>query len=440
MNHFPTKIALDGATAQTIITDRDIVLAGIFVSPNIERPNWISVLKCACMSRPATPLHMIFQDQTESQKLAEFDLRRLGVKTNVFKPTDYKKMLELVAPIALSFDSEAALLKAKMNPDRDGVASINAEEYSPIRAEDFLSGSNSFFDVYARMGGKEGRFLKLLHAGDSFCADRLESYLKKGVTYFYIKKEVQENYVAYCDHIATALLKSQAPVELKTAQTLNMGEEVSKFYASNGVSDENIKYAQKFISNVNILSKQIANPKTDFLETFLSSVTSYEHGVGTAMLAGMLANALQIESEKATQIVGMSALFHDIALSNIHDWMNLDESEMTDEQKELYFRHPQKAVDELSKLRTFGPGALQAIEQHHMRLFGHGFPKRSGTTIVSKVAEIIGICDELNTLLLKSQNNPHLNLAVALEDKVYPFFPKQLVNVFKKTFYPNQIV
>jgi len=437
---YPLKIAHDGAAAQKIISDRSYALAGIFVSPKIERPSWISVLKCACINRPATPLYMLFQDQNGPKELSDFDLKRLGVKENVFKPTDYKKMIELIAPIAISFDSAEALQKAKENLDKLGEVSTNGFGFLPIRAEDFLSGSTSFFDVYVRLGSAQTeRYVKLLEAGEAFTLDRLENYLRKGVAYFYIKKEVQEHYIAYCDHIASALLKSKAaPIELKSSQTLNQGEEISKYFAAQGVTDDNLKYAHKFASNVSELVRQIDRKQSDLLQSFLSNLAAYDHGVGTSMLSGMLANEMMIETERPTQIIGMAAMFHDMALASLlPECLDEDESNMTAEQKKIFYEHPQIASLELQKLRTFNPAALQAIEQHHMRLGGQGFPKRSGSTPVGKIAEIIGICDELNRLIQKSKKDPNLDIFFELKTKVYPCFPKALVIAFQKTFFPN---
>lgn len=250
--NFPVTVAHDGKIAQTIIVDRSILLAGIFVSPSLNRdPSWVSVLRCALFHRPATPVYVIWDDRKSSQEFSEIDLKRLGVKDVIDKPLSYAEIVQMIAPIVLSFDASKALEAARMSGDAVGAeASASMEGFVPIRAEDFLSGTKSCFDVYVRLSSSM-KYIKLLQAGDVFTLDRIEGYLKKGVTHFYIKKEVQDIYVSYCDHIATALLKSdQAPIDLKISQTLNQGEETLKQLANNGVSEANIRYAAKFVNNL----------------------------------------------------------------------------------------------------------------------------------------------------------------------------------------------
>ena len=74
---------------------------------------------------------------------------------------------------------------------------------------------------------------------------------------------------------------------------------------------------------------------------------------------------------------------------------------MNPEQLKLFKTHPMLAADGLSNIHGFHQGALQAISQHHMRLGGKGFPARTATTPVTRLSEIIGICDELNSTSFK---------------------------------------
>ena len=313
------------------------------------------------------------------------------------------------------------------------------DAYVSIRAQDFLAGSKSFFDVYVRLAS--GKYLKLLQAGDSFTPDRLDNYIQKGVTHFYIRKEAHEEYVKYCSTLSSAVVKAKhLSTDIKTTQTLNHGEEVMKFLGSQGVTPELLAHATQFIGNVRELVQQIKPGQQDLLGSFLSDVSAYEHGVATSMLAGILAHVIEIRMEKTVHIVGMAALMHDIGLTILpkelaHENLSL----MTDAQKERYKIHPALGADILRDMDGVDPAAIQAIEQHHMRPTGEtGFPQKAEAGQITRVAEIIGICDEFNRYLAIARETPEFNVLAELEKNVFPAFSRQVLYAFRSAFFPKK--
>ena len=58
--------------------------------------------------------------------------------------------------------------------------------------------------------------------------------------YLYLRKDVQETYLKYCDHLARSLLLIEnAPIELKQSQILNAGEETNKFFRKMSQHNQN---------------------------------------------------------------------------------------------------------------------------------------------------------------------------------------------------------
>ncbi len=441
ISNYPVQVAHTGRAAYLIINNRDVALVGIFVSPALKtEPNWISVIRCAYLKRPATPLYLISNNKEEARELTTVDLKRLGIRDLVHKPKSVRELISIVSPLDLTFDAQDALERSS---DKikvgDVVVDANMQEYIPIRADDFLSGSKSFFDVFVKIG--TNRFIKLLQSGEVFDPERLENYILKGVTHFYILKEIQEVYLSYCDHLTKALLNSdQVSIEVKTSQTLNQGEETINHFRNIGVTAANIQYALRFESNVRELASQLLRGtvnKNRLVSKFIKTAALYEHGVGTSMIAGILANAMQFCADNPLQIIGMASLMHDIGLINMpKDIWTEDESRMTPNQIELYETHPVLGAAILNKINAINPSAVQAVEQHHMRLAGRGFPRRKGTTIVNQMAEIVGISCEYQHVIQKAHLNPATDIRTELEFKVLPFFSRQIVQEFKKIFFP----
>jgi putative nucleotidyltransferase with HDIG domain len=327
---------------------------------------------------------------------------------------------------------------AKANTTLHAHRSTADSDFIPIRAAGFASGSKSAFDVYVRLEG--GRYLKLLEAGDQFSPERIDNYLKKGVTHFYIPKEMQKAYLEYCEKLSIAVLKSdKISDEIKTSMTLNQGDELMAILRTQGVNAENIDYSKKFIGDVKNLTVQLRKKNT-LVASFLEDVSAFEHGVGTSMIAGILSHVLEIRMDHPVEIVGLAALFHDVGLSALppnarkEDEIHL----MPPEIRELYETHPALGADILYKTGEIDPAVVQAVEQHHMRHLGFGFPERKNNTAsLGRVAEIVGISEELARMTKQNKNDSPAQMLVELEKTVFPGFSRQIVYAFRTAFFPK---
>jgi HD-GYP domain-containing protein (c-di-GMP phosphodiesterase class II) len=312
-----------------------------------------------------------------------------------------------------------------------------SEDFIPIRAEGFASGSKSQFDVYVRLDS--GKFLKLLEAGDQFSPDRIDNYIKKGVTHFYIPKEMQKAYLQYCEKLSVAVLKStRVSEEIKTGMTLNHGDELMTILRSQGVNAENIEYAKTFIGDLKNLTHQLQ--KYQPIVSFLNDVSAFEHGVSSSMIAAILSHVLEIRMDQPVEVVGLSAFFHDVGLSALPpEARKEDELEfMSAENRELYKTHPALGANILYKTGDIKPAVIQAVEQHHMKHLGFGFPERKNNSAsLGRVAEIVGISEELARLSKSNKASSPAQMLAELERTVFPGFSKQIVYAFRTAFFPK---
>ncbi|MBI4925961.1 MAG: HD domain-containing protein [Bdellovibrio sp.] len=436
---FKIKFAETGKEAQLFISAKKETLYGIFVNPQIASPSGLSVIKSALIHRPITPIYMLMDKETKLD-LSHSELKKIGVRSVLQKPIQLKDMVELLSPILIHFDSKAAIESAKNNRDQIGQEVLTSDpNFTPIRADDFLSGSKSFFDVYVRLSS--GRYIKLLQAGDAFTPERLTTYLNKGITYFYIKKEIQQVYLKYCDHITTALLqRNNVSLEIKTSQTLNQGEETFKFFQNQGISEVNLQYATKFVKNVQDLTAQIGLQSEDTFQSLMNDIAAYEHAAGTSAIACLLLKELEIQMDQPVQIVGLASLLHDIGLCQLSENIrHEDENKMTKDELTQYRTHPGLGAKILSNIRGTHPTVLQAIEQHHMRINGKGFPDVKNNHKINKISEIVGISDEFQKIIqINVESESQDNLLQQLERKIFPNFSRQIVYAFRSAFFPKK--
>ena len=432
----PPLIATSGREAQLLLAESSNLIAGVFINSKVITPEGgpdaVSVIRFSKQRRANTPIYVIYDEPLETP-LSVF--HELGVKDALKKPLSYSKMLQLVSP-DIHFDATAVLSKAASNTDvLDAETVAEDSDFIAIRAADFVSGSKVFFDVYIRLDS--GKYVKLIQTGDAFTPDRLNNYLKKGVQNFYLRKEQQEHYLAYCNGISKALLKSESvATTTKISQVFNSGEETLKFLKDKGLSEQRLQYVSSFVSSVKTLIDSTDLGKNSAFQKFMDDIANYEHGVSTSMVAALIADQLAIESESAVQIVGMSAMMHDIGLSQLppelHDE---DESKMSDEQKELYYGHPDRGAELLRQVRGVNASVLQAVRQHHERRNKKGFSLLSGQTKqINRVAEIVGISDDFVKLMARQKVDASFDPLQEMVANYFDGFTSVVVDAFRKVF------
>jgi putative nucleotidyltransferase with HDIG domain len=441
---YPLITAQTGKEAQQVLANAEQPLFAVFVNQDVITPeggpNAMSVMRFAKQHRPMMPIYLIFDGKLG---LTPDELTALNVRESFAKPITYAKVLEVIKPEAVVFDPRAALAAqgAKKDEALDSELTADDSEFVAIRAADFVSGSQVLFDLYVRLGS--GRYIKLLHAGDAFTPDRLKKYLEKGIENFYLRKEAQRQYLAYTNKIAGAIVKhAKMDEKIKVSQTMNAGQETMNFLRGQGVSESNLQYASGFVGNVQTLVSQLDTSKSNAFKAFVDNLAAYDHGVSTAMIAGMIAKVLKIESGPAVQIVGLAALLHDIGLYSLPPEVHgEDTSKMTADQVKIYHTHPTVGAEMLQKISGMSPSVIQAVAQHHERRNKLGFPPRSGIKMMNRVSEIVGISSDMARLIVRSKEEKEKSPAAAVLDPLqemtgvnFAGFSSPIVEAFRIVF------
>lgn len=430
----PPILTSSGKEAQLALANEQNVFSGIFVNPTVSRPAGISVIRFARLYRPATPVYLLI-DQENPFSPAE--LKHLRIEEVLKKPMKFENFSNKVTHRVRSFDSKSAL-EVSTKLKQDDKATVNLDDpdgYISIRADDFLPGTISFFDVFVRL--ESGRFLKLLEAGDSFSVERLNGYLSKNVKYFYIRKEMQQHYLAYCDSLATAILQNVNPgmTNIAVSQTMNHGEETMKFLELRGLDSANLQYAADFLANVYTLVDKLELNQNPVINQFMKDLASYEHGVGVTVIASVLARGMNLTSANPIETVGMASLLHDIGLKALNLSIPYeDEYGLTDAQIKVFHTHPSVGADILKGVKGLKPIVSQAVLQHHERRNKKGYPSRIGAGSLSMVGELIGLSDEYFNLILKAKDNPKIDINKEMKANITGLFSPQLVSEFSKIF------
>lgn len=410
--------------AREILKFQTMPLSGVFINPRISEAEAIQLVSLARQNRPNIPIY--FLKEKGDSCFDQADLSGLTVCKVLEKPVSYGVLLDCV---------QLSQTKPKFSLEENEIL-VHDEAFSRTLAVDFLAGNDSSFDIYTRLAS--GKYRKILAAGDSFSRERLDEFLRKEVTWFYVRREEQERYMRFCEQLAVQVLKDEtAPQSARVSVTLKHGQEVLSFMLTHGVSEKAVRYAGLFVDNVQALTKNLRLERDDEMKRFFGDLGNYEHSVSTAVIASLLTVPLHFESEKAVKQVGMSCFLHDVGLLKLGaKFYDCDPETLSTEEMAVFQTHPRLGAEMLRGLqhsRELDSVVIQAVEQHHERRTRTGFPDRLGPGNINRIAEVVGISDEFLSLIHKAKYNPNLNPLRAMEASFHGF-SAPVVDAFRLFF------
>lgn len=422
--------------AQQILANKQTFLAAICLNTDICEPFALPLVRFSKAYRPATPLFLLANSPEKSPE--EKDAASMHIQRVIQKPLKKTELLNILFPYSY-FELEKALnIASKDKTAVDETVSLNDGDMHAIAAKDFLCGTKSFFDVFVRLGN--GKYVKLLKAGDSFDSERVKSYITKGVTHFFIKVEAQEFFLQYCDKLTESLLKNKEGfVGVKMAQVQNFGKETLEFLKSRGINEITLQSAGQFVRHANELVKQLNPVRYYILKSFLNNMALCDHGTGTVMIVSMLCDKLDYKDEKILDVITLSAFLHDIGLLQMPaHFIDEDIDALKPEEVALFETHPTVGAELVRSIRMINPLIPQAIEQHHERRNRHGFPKKLGPGVISPVSELIGIADTFHQLIKRAEKNKDLDPLEEMRKIHFDQFSFPVIDAFCQIFLPDE--
>jgi hypothetical protein len=430
----PPLTAQLGSEAVKYLVDLDLPLHAIFVSQSVCSPDAVSVIRRARQLRPRTPIFLMHDG--ERCAIDESILKKLGNCEVIPKNFTYAEIAQRFYSAAQLFDpSEARGDGTALNE----VRRADDSGFLAIRAETFVSGSKSLFDVYVRVG--TGRYLKILKSGDDFSKDRVGMYLGKGVTHFHVPKVAEADYLAYAHKLTESIVQHPSvPADTKVRQTSAHGESVLGLLKQKEVlTSEAVKYGETYVGLVHTLVSQLdVAGQSTLVTSLLNHPAQQEHFVSTILLGGLFARALGFETQKSASLIGMGCLLHDVGLFGDPEGLEmLSEDEMNDAQRAAYFEHPSKGARILKEIRGLNPAIPQIVLNHHRRRNGTGFPNQSGlgSTQLTAPIEIVAVADELIRICVRNAKLPPEELRDRIKRLVLPSFSGEVaeavVNVLR---------
>ncbi len=371
------------------LKNKDLSVAGIIVDTSCSSNVWMEMIHVAHEARVGVPLVLVAK---EVKALSKIDQRKLGVSDIVPERLGLNKVLTRVEQVRNEME-EKETLTADENK-------FDVSDFIEISASSFDQCASSPYDIYFRAGEK---FIKILEQGNSFDHDRLEDHMRKGAEHYYIPQNQYDKYISdFSNEVKNFFNNDTNSAEEKRVRLTEFATDLYSFMEHSGVDQEKIDLSRDYIERINPLINQLVGENLSCRE-FVMDLVAIEHAVSAAMLGGLFLNVIGAREELFQEIV-FACFFHDIGLTGSSDIMKKENiSLMSEKDKERFYLHPQKGVDMLQSF-NLKPAVLNAIAQHHMRMDDSGFPEfeKGKAHSINRIAELIGVVDELLLLIQKA--------------------------------------
>ena len=192
----------DRITAQLALANAKYKISAIVVNSISTDGASLSIIRFCKINRKDVPTFLLLEEAVDEKIKEEY--KNFSISGFFRKPLNGKSLNELIYPSSRDNRSES-----------DNVIDISAgdmgyfddAEMHPIEAKGFICGKTAPFNLFVRLGS--GKFIMILKTGDEMDQNRVNSYLSKGIQYFYLRKCDQELYLRYCERLVEVFLKKE---------------------------------------------------------------------------------------------------------------------------------------------------------------------------------------------------------------------------------------
>ncbi|MBW9170372.1 HD-GYP domain-containing protein [Clostridium estertheticum] len=163
---------------------------------------------------------------------------------------------------------------------------------------------------------------------------------------------------------------------------------------------------------------------------------TYLHSIDTGIMAIFLGITMNLTQDELKEL-SIGAILHDIGKTKIDKNIITKPGKLTKEEFEEIKKHPIYGKEILEQNFSMTNRVLKAVEHHHERVDGNGYPYGLTKNQISKYAKIIGICDVYDSVsndrCYRKKFNPSDAYELILAGAGNAF-DEEVVKDFKKTF------
>lgn len=345
-------------------------------------------------------------------------LQKLGASEVAIKPFEMNHLKELLEGHQSLADLMASVPKHAGVTDEKEVA-LNDDSFSQIRIDEFYSSQAVLFDIYIKLS--DNKYLKILHTGDVFSKERLDKYkIEKKVESLYFHNSDRRKFIQYNNFLANKLLDNvHVPVQNKVNILKNVSEKYIEEAFVVGIKPQVLEQGKEVCESI----YKLVETQSDLYSILKSyqtfDPTAYTHAFLVTLYTTAIIKQFEWQSKATIETAAMACMFHDIGMTLLpKEFINLKVSDMTEEQFEIYKKHPELGFQILENNRGINNSIKQLILQHHEAFDGTGFPFGKKNNKILTLANIICLADDFVHIMIEDKLQPTEALRRILMDKI----------------------
>ncbi len=391
----------------------------VIMNHDVQNHSCLQVLKFIKTNYTNQRVIIVVNDQSivDSGAVTEEKLLKLGAAGMAVRPFEVSYLKELLEGHQSLGDLMAGVTK-KEGVSAEQEVSMVDENFSRVKIDEFYSSQAVLFDIYVKLTAN--KYLKILHAGDTFSKERIDKYKnEKKLEYLYFHNSDRRKFIQYNNHLANRLIENKSvPTYNKVNQLKNVSEKYIEEAFTVGVKPQVIEQGKEVCESV---YKLIEN-ENDLYQTLRSfqnfDPNAYSHAFLVTLYATAIIKQFEWQSKTTIETTAMACMFHDIGKMMLpKEFLELRPKDMTPEQFELYKKHPELGLQVVESNRAINNSIKQIILQHHEAYDGTGFPfEKKGNKILT-LANIVCLVDDFVHIMIDHKLQPTDALKKILADK-----------------------
>lgn len=444
-NFYNVKVANNGKSAQLLLYNEKFF--GIVLNVLTERHNGLQVLKFIKTNHPSLKVIMT-ADQVPEEEIDSEDaltpdrLKKMGATDVMVRPFELEGAKKALEGHQSVVEMVAAVPKRKGQSEEEEVDAQD-EKFTKLNINEFYTSQALLFDIYIKL--KSNRFLKILHAGDTFSKERIDHYkTEKNVEWLYFEKKEAHKYVKYNNHFAKKIMgNSKIKGDKKVKLMQNISEKFLEQAFTEGMKPQIIDQGKEICENMfEMVQKQedlykVLRDYQDF------DPQAFTHAYLTTIFSTSIIKQFEWQSRTTIECTAMACLFHDIGMMKCPEEIRTKKfAEMDDAEKAEYFKHPEYGLELIDGNSMINNSVKQIILQHHEHFDGTGFPFAKRGSKILTLSNIVCLANDFTNIIQDEDLKPVEALKKFLQNRQNLTWYNSLIveNLIKVFVNPEAIV